>query len=58
MEKLKAYDLNIITLFWRFYAMMGVVIFAGFLGYWLIALLALPIFLSALMGISFTKTKR
>ena len=37
--------------------MMGVVIIAGFSGYWLIALLALPIFLSTIMGISFTKNE-
>jgi|GEM_PF-910253 len=57
MNNLKAFDLNIITLVWRFYLMMGVVIIAGFSGYWLIALLALPIFLSTIMGISFTKNE-
>lgn len=34
----------------RYYLMMLVVIIGGFTGYWLIALLALPIFLSAIMG--------
>jgi hypothetical protein len=57
MNNLKVFGLNIITLVWRFYLMMGVVVIAGFSGYWLIALLALPIFLSTIMGISFTKNK-
>lgn len=34
----------------RYYLMMLVVIIGGFTGYWVIALLALPIFLSAIMG--------
>jgi hypothetical protein len=57
MNNLKVFGLNIITLVWRFYLMMGVVVIAGFSGYWLIALLALPIFLSIIMGISFTKNE-
>jgi hypothetical protein len=57
MNNLKVFDLNIITLVWRFYLMMGVMVIAGFSGYWLIALLALPIFLSIIMGISFTKNE-
>ena len=55
MNNLKTFDLNIGTVMMRFYLMMGVVIIAGFSGYWLMALLALPIFLSTIMGISFTK---
>jgi hypothetical protein len=57
MNNLKVFDLNIITLVWRFYLMMGVMVIAGFSGYWLIALLALPIFFSIIMGISFTKNE-
>lgn len=37
----------------RFYLMMGVVLLGMFSGYYAIALLALPIFLSAILGISF-----
>ncbi len=37
----------------RYYLMMAVVIIAGFSGLYLLALLALPIFLSAILGISF-----
>ncbi|MFK7773117.1 MAG: hypothetical protein AB8F94_13300 [Saprospiraceae bacterium] len=58
MNNLKAFDLNIGTVMMRFYLMMAVVIVAGFSGYWLIALLALPIFLSTIMGISFTKNNK
>ncbi|WP_116108636.1 hypothetical protein [Lewinella sp. IMCC34191] len=37
----------------RFYLMMGVVLLGMFSGYYAIALLALPIFLSAILGVSF-----
>lgn len=55
MNNLKTFDLSIGTVIMRFYLMMGVVIIAGFSGYWLMALLALPIFFSIMMGVSFTK---
>lgn len=58
MNNLKAFDLNIGNVMMRFYLMMAVVIAAGFSGYWLVALLALPIFLSTIMGISFTKNNK
>jgi hypothetical protein len=54
---MKFLDLNITTLMLRFYLLMAIVIAAGFSGYWSLALLALPVFFSALMGISFTRTK-
>ncbi|MGB3799796.1 MAG: hypothetical protein WA952_08255 [Lewinella sp.] len=37
----------------RYYLMMAVVIIAGFSGLYFLALLALPIFLSAFLGVSF-----
>ena len=37
----------------RYYLMMAAVIIAGFVGNWWIALLALPIFLSCLTGLTF-----
>ncbi len=37
----------------RYYLMMAVVLIAGFSGLYFLALLALPIFLSAFLGISF-----
>jgi hypothetical protein len=54
---MKLLDLNITTLMLRFYLLMAIVIAAGFSGYWSLALLALPVFFSALMGISFSRTK-
>lgn len=51
---MKLLDLSITTLMLRFYLLMAIVIVAGFLGYWSLALLALPVFFSALMGIRFT----
>lgn len=55
MNNLKTFDLSIGTIVLRFYLMMGVIIVAGFSGYWLTAFLALPIFLSIMMGVSFQK---
>ena len=37
----------------RFYLMMGCVLLGMFSGYYAIALLALPLFLSAILGVSF-----
>lgn len=55
MNNLKTFNLSIGTVILRFYMMMGVVLIAGFSGYWLIAFLALPIILSIMMGITFAK---
>ena len=52
MKNVKFFNLNFGTVLLRFYLMMGVVIAAGFSGYWLVGLLALPIFLSIMLGIS------
>lgn len=53
MKNVKFFNLNFGTVLLRFYLMMGVVIAAGFSGYWLVGLLALPIFLSIMLGVSF-----
>ncbi len=53
MNNLKPFSLTFGTMILRFYLMMAVVIVAGFTGYWLLGLLALPIFLSVLLGIGF-----
>lgn len=53
MKNVKFFNLNFGTVLLRFYLMMGVVIAAGFSGFWLIGLLALPIFLSIMLGLSF-----
>ena len=43
---------------WRYYLMMAVVILAGFIGNWWLALLALPIFLTCLTGLTFEFGRR
>jgi UPF0716 family protein affecting phage T7 exclusion len=53
---MKFMQLNLTTLIIRFYLMMAVVIVALFAGIPWLAILSLPIFFSALMGISFQRT--
>ncbi len=43
-------NVSIIEMIVRYYLVMMIVVVAGFSGYWGIALLALPIFLSAITG--------
>jgi hypothetical protein len=43
-------NLSIIEIIVRYYLMIMVVVIAGFSGYWLLGLLALPVFLSAITG--------
>jgi hypothetical protein len=45
------FEANFAKILTRFYLMMGVVLVAGFTGYWLLGLLALPIFLTAILGL-------
>ncbi len=47
------FRLNFADLMLRYYLMMAAVIFAGFSGMWWLALLALPIFLTCLLGLTF-----
>ncbi len=57
MKNVKFFSLNFGTVLLRFYLMMVVVIAAGFSGYWFFGLLALPIFLSIMMGLTFNFKK-
>jgi hypothetical protein len=52
---MKFHHLNFATLLFRFYLMMAAVIIGFFAGIPWLAFLALPIFMSALMGIEFKK---
>lgn len=54
LSAMKFFQLDFTTVILRFYLMMAVVIVALFTGYPVLASLALPIFLSAMMGIQFT----
>jgi len=53
---MKLFNLSLIGMVLRFYLMMTVVLIAGFTGTWAIAILALPIFFSGMVGMSFGKT--
>jgi len=53
MKNLKFFELSVSGVVLRFYLMMAVVIGAGFSGNWLFGLLALPIFLSIMLGVKF-----
>lgn len=55
---MKPFALGIGTLVLRFYAMMAVVLIGGFTGQFWIMLFALPIFLSAMMGIKIGGQKK
>ncbi len=48
---MKLFNLNLETTVLRLYLMMLVVIVAGFSGIWALSFLALPIFLSCLLGL-------
>lgn len=52
---MKFLNLSLVTLMFRFYLMMAIIIIAGFSGFWILSVLALPVFFSALMGIQFNK---
>ncbi|PHN00873.1 hypothetical protein [Flavilitoribacter nigricans] len=55
---MKPFSLGIGTLILRFYAMMGVIVLGGFTGQYWLMLLALPIFLSAMMGVKMGGSKK
>lgn len=52
---MKFLNLSLAGLMLRFYLMMLIVIIAGFTHMWILSVLALPILLSALMGVQFKR---
>lgn len=50
---MKMFSISIDKLIWRFYLMMAIVIVAVLSHNFLIAILALPVFLSGMLGIQF-----
>lgn len=58
MNKMKAYELSIGSVILRFYFMMLIVLAAGFSGYWLLGLLALPILVSIMVGVKVESNKK
>ena len=57
MFKVEFLSLGIAKIVLRFYLMMAVVVLAGFTGMWWLAMLALPIFLSTILGVHFSKNE-
>lgn len=52
------FHLSFSTLLWRYYLMMAIILLAGFTGYWALAFLSLPVFLSCLLGVSFRRQSK
>jgi len=52
-----AFEANFGKIVIRFYLMMAVVLVAGFTGFWALGLLALPIFLTAILGFGKKETQ-
>jgi len=50
---MKLFQVSISAIILRFYLLMLIIIAAGFSGYWIVGILALPVFFSALMGVRF-----
>ncbi|MDH3650075.1 MAG: hypothetical protein OEQ53_10345 [Saprospiraceae bacterium] len=50
---MKLFSISIDSLMWRFYLMMAIVIVAVLSHNFLVAILALPVFLSAVLGVRF-----
>ena len=55
---MKFFEASIGTIVTRFFLLMAIVIIAGFVGQWWLAILALPILLSAMTGVSFKSNKK
>lgn len=51
---MKLYSASFDIIVWRIYAMMVMVLIPFFIGIPILSILALPIFISALLGVSFT----
>ena len=55
--KLEYFELSVGAIVKRFFLLMGVVIVAGFSGQWWLAAFALPVLLSAMVGVKITFNK-
>ncbi|MEP6647549.1 MAG: hypothetical protein ABJC12_10720 [Saprospiraceae bacterium] len=54
---MKLFSLNFTTLILRFYLLMAIVIGSFFAGLPWLAILSLPVFMSSMMGMSFSKIR-
>jgi len=52
---MKLFELSLDKLLIRFYLIMLIIIVAGFTGLWWLAILSLPVFFTALMGMTIGK---
>ena len=57
LNDMKFFEASVGTIVGRFYLMMAVIIVAGFIDQWWIAIFAFPIMISAIAGISFKSGK-
>ena len=56
--KVNVLALSFATVVVRFYLVMAIIIAAGFLGQWWLALFALPVFISAVLGIAIQQKEK
>ena len=54
---MKAFELNLGTMLLRYYLMMLIILAAGFTGQWWFTILALPVFLSTILGMATKQAK-
>lgn len=52
--KMRLFHLSFTAVMLRFYLMMAIILIAGYAGIWPLAFLALPVFMSCLMGTEIT----
>ncbi|MFK7806265.1 MAG: hypothetical protein AB8F74_00560 [Saprospiraceae bacterium] len=52
MVRIECLKLGFGTMLLRYYLMMAIVVAAGFSGSWLLGILALPVFISTLLGMT------
>ena len=55
---MKFFEASIGTIVVRFFLIMAIVIVAGFLGQWWLSLIALPVLIGAMLGISFKSSSK
>ncbi|MEM6395725.1 MAG: hypothetical protein AAF741_05210 [Bacteroidota bacterium] len=54
---MKCFNISLTTVLLRFYLMMAIVLIAGFSGVWWLAILALPVFISNMIGLQLWPAK-
>ncbi len=55
---MKFFEINVAQMVIRFYLMMAVILISFYLGLYWLAILGLPIFLSALLGVNWENKRR